>query len=39
MTIKLYQKYTNNLTGIVLCVGIRHMKCGKLYEMSFGEGY
>lgn len=38
--IKLYQQYTNNLSGIVhTIVGEEHMKCGKLYEMSFAGGY
>ena len=38
--IKLYQQYTNNLTGIVhQVVGIEQMKCGKLYELSFAGGY
>lgn len=38
--IELGQKYTHNYSGTLYSVvGIEHMKCGKLYELSFAGGY
>ena len=38
--IQLYQQYTSNFDSTIhTVVGEEHMKCGKLYELSFAGGY